>query len=156
MKRLLTLSIVALALVFVSAPAPAPAATATATLTVQATVVASCTIAAQTLNFGNYDGMQNDTPADVTVTCNTPVLHWIGIDSGGSGVRQMTNGANVLNYELYRDLARTVVWTNLDPGAGLYKPGTQGSIQTVYGRIPAGQTPPMGAYSQNVTMTVNF
>ncbi len=63
-----------------------------------------------------------------------------------------------LSYELYQDTGRTTVWGN--SGTALFSAGSAPSKAprtfTVYGRIPAAQDVPAGAYADTVIATVNF
>jgi spore coat protein U-like protein len=156
MKRLLLLSAFAVAAVALMPSRAAAQATATNNLVVSATVVASCRIEPAVLGFGNYDGTLNETFDDITVTCNTATPHWVGLGDGLVGSREMQNGADRLPYELYRDAARLVPWTDTDPGAGQYTINAAGSVRQVYGRIQAGHIVPTGYYEDTVVMTVNF
>lgn len=169
MTRRLTALALALATgVLLSAPPPALAATTTASLAVSATVVASCAVtAAPTLAFGNYDGNQLDASTPLTVRCNGDTSFWLNIGYGVNGAapdRFMNDAAaNLLQYDLYRDAGRTVLWTDAAPvpaapPGGYWVAATGGvdSTQNVYGRIRANQPLPPGAYSDTVTVTVVF
>ena len=74
----------------------------------------------------------------------------------GTGGRVMTGPGN-LTYELYSDAGRTAIWGATATSAGKV-PTSTGASQTltVYGRIPRGQNVAVGAYSQTVTVTLNF
>ena len=130
---------------------------------VNTTVVASCSVSAATLAFPNYSLVQDDGSTTVTVTCTNTTPYTLGLSAGtGSGAtvttRKMTNGANTLNYSLYSDSARATVWGDV-AGSGLVTGLTgTGSAQnyTVYGRIPAGQAPVPGTYTDTITVTATF
>jgi spore coat protein U-like protein len=166
MNRLLRLAPLALAAALLVTAAPARAQTATNTLTVSATVIGSCTIDPASLTFTNYDpsaGAPLDASGTITVNCTQGTDYWIGLDDGAafSGTRRMTNGAEFLGYTLWRDAARTIAWDNADPvgqhsTANTPGPGYAAYNATVFGRIANGQIVPVGAYSDSVTMTVNF
>lgn len=144
------------------------AATTTTTFGVSATIVDSCSVSATALGFGNVDpvslaGTAVDATTTVDVTCANGTAYDVGLDAGtASGAtvttRQMTSGANTLNYALYSDSGRTTNWgntvaTDTVTGTG---DGTAQSL-TVYGRIPSGQgTVPTGAYSDTITVTVTY
>lgn len=164
MKRILlasTVAVAALAIAFIARPARA--GTNTNNLTISANVLGICTIDPAALAFGNYDSTANvDVSTNITVHCTSGSSYWIGLGLGNNAsgaVRRMVNGGtNFLNYELYRDNNRTQVWDNAVPGT-LSSAGNAGfSAYTtpVYGRIPAGQIQPIGAYGDSVVMTVNF
>lgn len=147
-------------------PAVGIAATTSTTFNVTANVVATCSVTATDLAFGNYDaasGTPTDASSTVNVTCTNNHGYTVALDAGtGSGatvaVRRMTNGANTLDYSMYTDAGRTTVW-----GDGTLSTSTQagtgnGAAQalTVYGRIPVGQYVTAGAYSDVVTATVTY
>ena len=128
---------------------------------VTATAGAGCTLATTDLAFGNYDPLvvnatsDLDGAATITVSCSAgaqPIV-WI---APGTGARVMTGPGN-LSYELYRDAGRTAIWGSA-AGSAVQLPTSTGVSQTltVYGRVPRGQNVPVGAYSQSVTVTMNF
>lgn len=159
-KRIVCCSLTALILTI---SAPLFAATATASLIVTATVLASCTVTGSTIAFGNYAGTQLDQTGNIAVLCTNGTSYTIALDAGaGTGattsVRKMTGSlGGTMNYALYRDAGRTNLWgstagTDTQAGTG------SGLLQslTVYGRIPASQTPLAGAYTDNVTVTLTY
>jgi spore coat protein U-like protein len=138
------------------------ASTATTTFTVSASVISSCSISASNMAFGNYSLAQLDATSSVTVTCTSGAVVKIGLNAGtGSGAtvsaRKMTSGSNSLNYGMYRDSNRSLNWGNT-PGTDTVNATGTGSAQafTIYGRIPANQTSPVGSYSDTITATVTF
>ncbi len=151
----------------VSGVQPAGAATASANLTITATVTNNCTITTAPVAFGAYDPVVAnastalDSTGTVTVACTKGAAATVGLDLGtnaSAAVRRLSDGTNFLTYELYKESARTTVWGNA--GAALYSAGAAPSKAprsvTVYGRIPAGQDIPAGAYGDTVVATVNF
>jgi spore coat protein U-like protein len=144
------------------------AATTTTTFGVSATVVDSCSVSASALGFGNVDPVSLastavDATTTIDVTCANGTAYDVGLDAGtatGATVttRQMTSGANTLDYALYSDTGRTTNWgetvsTDTVTGTG---DGTAQTL-TVYARIPSGQgTVPTGAYSDTITVTVTY
>lgn len=164
MTKLLAAAAAALTLAVTFLASPARAAIAQNTLTVSANVIASCSIDAASLAFGNYDSAAalNGT-GTVTVNCNQGTTYWIGLNLGANAsgsTRRMQLAGSFLSYELYRDAGRSQVWDNADPGASGHlvaaTTGAQPAI-TIYGQIPASQIVPTGNnYTDTVTMTVNF
>jgi spore coat protein U-like protein len=145
---------------------PTQAATTTTTFPVTATVLTACSVSANPLNFGNYDPTAT-TALDATTTlsalCTIGTSFTVGLNAGtatGATVtaRRMTNGANTLNYALYRDAGRTNNWGNTPgtdtPPATIAPVGP--STLTVYGRVPAGQNVPAGGYADTITVTLNY
>lgn len=128
----------------------------------------TCTISVTTIAFGSFDvlpGTAVNTTATITTSCS---------GGGGNGQRlciSMGSGANVsgsqrllsgpggvtLNYEIYRDAARTIPWGSWQTGfntAGLQLDVSQNATTstTIYGQVAAGQvTAVAGSYSTSFT-----
>ena len=149
-----------------SISAPAFAGTASSNLALSGTVSANCVVSTTAVAFGTYDTMSaaaKDGTGVINVTC-TPGLPWTATASAGTGTgatlstRKMTSGANVLNYALYTDSARTIIWGDgVAPTATVGNTGT-GAVQatTIYGRVPNSQSVPIGSYADTVSVTVTF
>ena len=124
--------------------------------------------------FGAYDD-SSATPTDISssvvVHCirvlgtnNANVVLQVGpsTTSGTIATRQMRSGANRMDYNLYRDAGRSQIWGQT-PGVDTVtlntgNIGNNGSADvtfTIYGRIPALQNASVGAYSDNVQITVS-
>ena len=143
----------------------AESATTTTTFTVQMTITASCVInSAAALNFGSAGVIAAavDQTSTLQVQCTNATPYNIGLDVGlGAGAtvasRKMTNGGSTINYTLYRDGARSLVWGNTvgtDTVAGTGNGA--GQTYTVYGRVPAQTTPAAALYSDTITVTVTY
>jgi spore coat protein U-like protein len=136
--------------------------TATGSFSVTATVAPSCSIAANALNFGAYTGTAINGTTTISVTCANGSAYNVGLNAGtASGAtvttRQMLNGTKTLNYSLYSDSGRTKNWGNAvgtDTVAGTGSGVAQ--TLTVYGLLPAGQTPVPGSYSDTIVATLTF
>ena len=135
---------------------------ASRTITVSSMVAAICTISAGTLGFGTYSGTAANATATVSVNCTGTAPYSVAMGGGnnlsGSLRRMAGPGGSYLNYQLYSDSARVTPWGD-DSALGARKAGTgSGSAQslTVYGRIPAGQYPGPGSYSDSVLVTVEY
>lgn len=159
-------SLLMLAVTAVAAPHGARAANTTTTMAVTATVQPSCTVSATALAFGTYNPLSAsplDGTSTITVNCTTGTTYTVGLNAGTAGgatvtTRQMVLNANTLNYTLYRDSGRTNNWGNT-PGTDTPASATattSAAALTVYGRIPALQNVPAGAYADTVTVTVNY
>jgi spore coat protein U-like protein len=146
----------------------APAAHAqTANLQVTSSVVGSCTLSGGTLAFGTYVQAQT-TPKDAqgTISLNCPAGINVTINMnqggnpGGSGSRNMTGGAQSLNYQLYRDTTRSQVWgTGTGAAGGKSVNPTVAGPQTheVYGRIAPDQSPSFtGNYTDTVVVSLTI
>lgn len=160
-------SFIPLFLAAVLAPCAAYAAGSdTDTFEVSATVLASCDIVAIDLAFGNYDPVAAsplDAETTLSVTCTNGTPYYVGMSLGdGSGAtmatRRMTKsgGTQTLNYVLYQDTQRTVLWgnTGVDRLSGTGN-GTANTLH-LYGRVPMQQTAPAGAYTDNIVVTVSW
>lgn len=136
--------------------------------------LAACTVTASGVAFGGYT-FTNPVPTDATgnvqVSCSLlglislDVSYTILLSPGGSGSyapRQMSSGANQLQYNLYTGAGHSVVWGDGTAGTSIVSDGyflglfTTVRNYTVYGRLPAGQNTPAGAYTDAITVTVNY
>lgn len=135
---------------------------------VSAVVPPNCVVLLSALSFGTYDPLaanstnHADAAADLILTCTKNARVTIELDRGqhaanGAPTRIMSGSGSELNYEIYRDAARTQVWGT---GADALKFVSQGVARSqrlsVYGRIPAGQDVPAGTFGDLVTATVDF
>lgn len=147
-------------------PGVAAATTATTTMGVSANVQSACIVTSNNLSFGNYNPT-GASPTDATttfnVTCTTGTSFTVGLNAGTTSgatvtTRQMVNGASTLGYALYSDTSRTTNWGN-SPGTDTPAAtiaGTSASTFTIYGRIPAQQNVAAGAYTDTITITINY
>jgi spore coat protein U-like protein len=155
-------------LVFVAALSAAAASsqaqTVTGQLSVNATVQATCVIGTvDAVSFGTYvQGVGAiDTTGTINLNCGSAVVYNVRL-SGSSGVtpRTMAQGANLLQYQLFRDAPRTQVWGETDGVNTVDGVGTGNSVPlTVYGRLPdnaANQLAASGGYTSIVTVTVAY
>ena len=138
----------------------------------------SCSVSATGLSFGSYDvfaagAITSTTTLSVTCTLTsggaTTVNYVVALAPGSSGTfvqRQMKNGGNALGYNLYSDPARTTVWGDGTGSAPTVSgmpmtlkpptPSTKTDNFTVYGNVPALQDAAVGAYSDNITITLTY
>jgi len=147
------------------AATPAHAQNANGSFAVNASVLAGCFVNASTVNFGTLPPgaatPQVDALGAIVVTCSSGIGYTIALDRGANSQganRRMRHAtlAQFLTYDLYRDAARTQRWRDT-PGQDVS--GTaNGASQSlpVYARLPAGQTPPAGAYLDTVTAIVRY
>lgn len=163
-RRFSTLLAAGFGFTMLASGSPAEAGQSTASMTVTAEVAANCLISANPLEFGSYDPVGANASSDLDgassldVTCTDGSDAVIVFDMGTSGGsnRAMQNGAHQLNYELYSDAGRSIVWGALEAdGLDYTGTGTQEAV-SVYGRIAAGQNVPAGSYSDSVIATVTF
>ena len=158
-------------IVLVFCGASAFAGQATGTLSVSATVVNTCAVlpGGGTLSFAAYDPVNANANAPLTqvgsfqLQCTTGTSAAIRLSQGvnaGAGstdaapIRNMANGNNRLQYQLYTTSAYTTVWDNVSGVAQ----NASGGIQkvAVYGAIPPGQIVSAGSYTDLVVITISY
>ena len=145
------------------------AAAALAFFTAAPGAAQSCSISTVSgVSFGSYDAL-NASPLDQTGSiayqCGILYIGTVTVDlsAGGSGTyfpRKMHKGVALLQYNLYRDATRLLIWGNGTGGTSRFGPvvpllGIPNTL-TIYGRIPAGQASPVGNYTDTVVATINF
>jgi spore coat protein U-like protein len=128
---------------------------------------AQCSISTTPVSFGTYNVFATsptDSTGTITYNCNGGARFiLITISRGGSPTfapRRMLKGAEQLPYNLYRNASRTIVWGDGTGGSSLHldvdPPNHQHISVPVFGRIPAGQDVEAGAYTDTVTVTINY
>ena len=132
---------------------------------VTATVVNNCNISATNLNFaatGVLSSALNAT-ASITAQCTNGDAYRIALNGGTNGTvaaRQMTRtgGRGTVNYQLYVDVGLTTAWGDGTAGTTQATGTGTGNSQalTVYGVVPAQNTPAPGAYTDTITATISF
>lgn len=139
-------------------------AIATLALACGSSDVLACNVSTTSMAFGSIDPISHlptDSSGTIIVSCPTDTMYTIVIDGGGGTVdnRRMTNGADVLNYQLYTDANLALVWGDGTSGtmavSGTAEPGAD-AIHTVYGRVPPQPLAKVGAYADTLTVTINF
>jgi spore coat protein U-like protein len=153
-----------------AAPSMAVAGTATSNLQISSTVSKNCTISAPALDFGTYNPAEgSNITGTVTTNCTLNAYAVITLSQGsypatGSSnevpLRRLknTDTTNYLNYTLYQNYEKTLIWPSSDSNGnalGIVGYGTEQST-TVYGEITPGQNVPAGSYSDTVTATVTY
>lgn len=125
-----------------------------------------CSVDPTPVAFGVYptfSGVPTDTAGTLRVSCDTTTLGYtLQLSQGGAGSyspRRLSSGGYTLSYNLYTDPLRTLVWGDGSGGTanvtGAF--ALPGAIDhTVYGRIPAQQNVGTGAYTDAITVTINF
>lgn len=135
-----------------------------APFTVQATNATICSVSAAALSFGTTGVLQGnlDATSSVSVTCTNQAPYTVALDGGLSGAtdptqRKMTLSGASVTYGLYQDANRLTPWGN-SAGVNMVAGTGTGLAQsfTVYGRVPAQNTPAPGTYSDTVVLTVSY
>lgn len=130
---------------------------------------AGCTVdTSGGLDFGQYDvfaATATDSESNIILTCDLLSAPLISIEIGASATsggilqRQMQSAvsASRLDYNLFIDPARTIVWGDYAAGTPLtmlnINDGTPRQLH-VYGRIPPRQNANVGSYSDHVMVTI--
>jgi spore coat protein U-like protein len=121
------------------------------------------------VSFGNYD-VFNAAPTlangTIVYQCSNFVpagqVVKINLSRGSAPTfnpRFMKNGAQHLLYNLYLDAGFTKIWGNNTGGSFQYSQNTLNGVATtvtIFGRITAGQDLTAGAYSDTITVTMNW
>lgn len=162
MKKLRILIIMVAVVMTFSLASTLNAATVATTFDVTATVNSICSITnAPNLAFGVYDptsGAVLDGTTTITIRCTKNTDYELYI-TPASGARIMVGAptADNLTYELYSDAGRTAIFQNTAGGPKVTSASGIADIDTiVYGQIPASQDVAIGAYTQTVTVTVDY
>ncbi len=136
----------------------------------RATVSNSCNIALsrpQDLDFGSHGSIPAPIPSTTAISLSCPSnLSWKmglsnGVNANGSQRRMKNPAGNYIQYELYRNGARSQRWGN-DVAGGTDTVNGSGSAQvnptvlTVYGLVPAQAAVAPGAYVDTVTVTLTY
>ena len=127
----------------------------------------SCTISVTSVAFGTYNVFTttaDDSTGTITYRCNSTAANIsIALSDGSSSTfspRTLRKGSEVLQYNLYRNAARTTIWGDGTGGTSVYSlanpPNNSNVNLTIYGRIPAQQDVSAGNYSDTVSAVINF
>lgn len=143
---------------------PAAAATATTSFGVQIQITNDCTITSTDMNFGSvgFIAANVDATSTITVRCTVGSAYSIALNLGvGTGTsiaaRKLTGAGGTLDYNLYQDTARTIVWGTVNPTQTVQGTGN-GTTQpiTVYGRVPPQSSPGTGIYNDTITAEITY
>lgn len=129
-----------------------------------ATVPQACNIISATdLDFGQLQLLTTaaDSTSTIQVQCPASQSFQVGLNNGlhadGTTRRMQSPGGGYVQYELYRDSARSLRWgqtLDTDTMSGI---GTGvASTLTVYGRIPLQATPAAGTYTDTIIITLTY
>jgi spore coat protein U-like protein len=109
-------------------------------------------------------GSNVDAAGGITVSCTNGTA-WTASASAGTGTgatlasRKLVSGANLLNYALFTDSERSLLWGDGTAStATITGTGTgAGQVRAIYGRVAAGQTSaPAGSYADTVAVTITY
>lgn len=136
------------------------------TFVVSITVENDCLIAVNDLNFGTVNDLTPSISGATTgtVTCTGVAPVSVSFDAGTGGTstfatRQMDDGTDTIDYNLYRDPAHTEILGDGTGGTFTIDFSSTGGADPfdVYGLTDPGQNPkPAGTYTSTITATVTF
>jgi spore coat protein U-like protein len=123
-----------------------------------------CTVNATGLGFGSINPLSTTDAtgvATITVSCTTLTSYTITMSAGGGGSfeqRVMRNGGDVLDYQIYSDLANSVVWGDGSGGTSTVSASASGAGTTsnAYGRVPHQPSAFPGTYTDTIIVTINY
>ncbi len=130
---------------------------------------ADCTMSVTSVAFGTYSptaATALDGTGGVRLDCRHNVTPIVAIATGNSGtytVRRMTSGTSQLQYNLFTNAGRTIVWGNSTGGSVTLTPPITQSVglrrireAPIYGRVSPGQNVRAGTYTDAMFVTVSF
>jgi spore coat protein U-like protein len=129
---------------------------------ISATVMTNCTIGTFDLAFGEYDPTSEtelDAESTIIVRCTKGTANvFVTMDLGLAGDRTMTDGTDVLDYEIYSASSRLAgdVWPSASPGVAVSFPTAVEQELDIFGRIPPMEGAQAGSYFDTVVATVNY
>jgi spore coat protein U-like protein len=141
--------------------------TVTSVMPVRIELVGFCNVAASDLDFGAYASNQIAPVNGQTIIqlqCSSGTVAEIALDAGTGPGRntkrrklEQDNGTDQLDYGLFQNPARTVIWGDKSGDDTLEVEAT-GAAQAipVYGQIPGGQRVRDGTYRDTITVTVYY
>lgn len=134
-----------------------------------ASALTHCTIVSGGgVHFGRYDIFSMaplDAAGSFSYECHGDtqddlILIELGRGDGSSFLmREMTNGASKLAYNLYLDATYTSIWGDGTGGSsrlGPFRPQHGTSTVWIHGRIPARQNARVGGYTDTLTVTIVY
>jgi spore coat protein U-like protein len=127
---------------------------------------AACTVSVTAgISFGTYDVFAPaplDTTGYISYKCTGHASVQISLTRGQSttyAARTLRYGADLLQYNLFIDPARTLVWGDGTEGTGMFTDSGSGLKRDnlpIYARMRAGQDARPGAYIDSVTVVIDF
>lgn len=132
---------------------------------VTASAPSGCTMditSVSTLDFGTVQTLNSDVTSSSAIELNCPSnTQWqLGLSNGlnnTGATRRMKKDNAYITYDLYKDSSRTQRWGNTLNADTYTGTGGNGVISVpVYGKVPAQATPPAGAYSDIITVTLTY
>jgi spore coat protein U-like protein len=100
---------------------------------------ASCEIGPQSVSFGDYDTLVEhplDGIGTISIVCDSETFFTVSLDRGAGSyaARRMTSGEQYLEYNLYTDASRIMVWGDGTAGSNTVTATGKVVEQSIYGR----------------------
>lgn len=119
------------------------------------------------LTFGVYDPSRGnlDTTGTVSILCSSSTSGAFTVDIsqdsfGSFSPRRLVSGAYKLDYNVYRDAARTLIWGDGSAGTVRYGPTNPVANVTInltmFGRVPGNQFVAPADYAGTLTVTLTY
>ena len=144
------------------------AATAADNMAVSTEVTISCTMTAGELQFATYDPSSGNPglgTATITSNCTAGGAAVITLGQGSLPgttstdavpIRRLIGAGGNLNYDLYSDSARTILFGNTVATGKAFTATSGDNIITVFGRIIEEQEVGAGAFADSVAVTLTY
>lgn len=124
----------------------------------------ACEVVATGVYFGQYDSTGSQTVTGtgfLRLTCPQPAIIRLnaGLHSQGTfNTRQLwsPNPGGQLRYNLYLDPTSLRIWGDGSANTVIQQVPAGVSNLTIYGQMPGGQKVPVGTYTDNITVTVEW
>lgn len=124
--------------------------------------LAACSVDTRPVAFGVVDVTRTEEgTGEITLSCSITTNVEVGLtSSSGPGERAMLGpGDGRLTYELFTDASRQLAWGDGNGNGATVSAndvGEEGRRLTIYGEVPRQDAVPPGAYSDSLTVVVNF
>lgn len=123
---------------------------------------AQCAVDVQPMRFGVLPDLSRrnaNAEGGVVVHCDSPRGVRIAVGYGEHTLmppqRRLAGAADAMSYQIYSDAARTRVWGD-GQGVAPDVAAVSGTLVPMYGRIPQGQRPTPGTYTDIIEITVSW
>lgn len=123
----------------------------------------ACTVEVAPLAFGSInplDASDSDSVTTLSVVCpsDTPYTATVNAGTGSFTTRHMTGAQGSLDYQLYTEASRSLIWGDGSAGTNSIAgtAGTTGDTHNLYGRVPAQAQAVPGSYSDTLLVTITY
>lgn len=122
---------------------------------------ATCSASTVGVHFVTYDPFDPsplESVGNINVSCDSTASFTISLSpgSGSYAARSMVNGGHVMEYNLYSDPSRLIIWGDGSSNSSAVSATVTTGDFAVYGRVPARQNLPAGTYSDTLVVTITY